>query len=251
MMPRCYIGYELDGGDVRAVYVHNNGWPGGGGERWPFAVGQILAGYHNSAAAAAALVALGAMSYIGRTLEPTPPDARDSSITASDAEERQHLDVQLQTTCDYHRWRGDAVAVDAYANRAEYLDDVCADISIAFIYLYAPDVGWLCARNPRRGDAEDGHGFLSLHEASLRFITLDAAERIADARKSIDAARAVYFAPNAPPDAGAALDAAVAAGEVAQEEYEAALDAAEERKAAAIESAVDAGEQSAKSALGF
>lgn len=197
-MPRCYVGYELDGGAVRAVYVHNNGWPGGG-ERWDFAVGQILAGYHNSAAAAAALVALGAMSYIGRTLEPTPdPETAYLSIkTEAQFQERQA--VELRTTCDYHRWRGGPIAVDAYANRAAYLDDVCADGSIAFIYLYAPDVGWLCARNPNRGDAEDGHGFLSMPEASARFIALDA----------------------------------------------------EQRRAAAVESAVDAGEQSASSALGF
>ena len=63
MSTRAAIGIAQADGTIKAIYLHNDGYPG-------FA-GAILAGWYNTAEKAEALIALGALSSIGEKLNLT------------------------------------------------------------------------------------------------------------------------------------------------------------------------------------
>ena len=117
MSTRAAIGIAQADGTIKAIYLHNDGYPG-------FA-GAILAGWYNTAEKAEALIALGALSSIGEKIEPD----KNKPHTFENRQE----DVVFA----YHRDRGEELRPgNTYQNQEHYQQAAMEDFWADFLYLF-------------------------------------------------------------------------------------------------------------------
>ena len=117
MSTRAAIGMRLADGTIKAVYCHNDGYPG-----W---TGAILGGWYTDPRKVKALIDLGSLSILGEKLEPAPgaPHTYDTP--------------QPNVTIAYHRDRNDPlIPANSYADIEEYAAQATEDFSADYLYLF-------------------------------------------------------------------------------------------------------------------
>ena len=125
MSTRAAIGIAQTDGTIKAIYLHNDGYPG-------FA-GAILAGWYNSAEKAEALIALGALSSIGEKIE--PDNSKPHTF------ENRQVDVVFA----YHRDRGEELRPSKiYQNQEHFHKAANDDFWAEYIYLFCDGKWQFC-----------------------------------------------------------------------------------------------------------
>ena len=122
MSTRAAIGMRLADGTIKAIYCHNDGYPG-----W---TGAILGGWYTDPEKVKSLVDLGALSILGEKLEPAPGATHT------------YDNPQTDVTIAYHRDRNDPlIPANSYADLEEYAEKATEDFSADYLYLFE-DGAW-------------------------------------------------------------------------------------------------------------
>ena len=117
MSTHAAIGIAQADGTIKAIYLHNDGYPS-------FA-GAILAGWYNTVEKAEALIALGALSGIGEKIEPDPNKPHT------------YENWQEDVVFAYHRDRGDELRPgNIYKNKEHYQQAAKEDFWADYLYLF-------------------------------------------------------------------------------------------------------------------
>ena len=117
MSTHAAIGIAQADGTIKAIYLHNDGYPS-------FA-GAILAGCYNTVEKAEALIALGALSSIGEKIEPDPNKPHT------------YENWQEDVVFAYHRDRGDELRPgNIYKNKEHYQQAAKEDFWADYLYLF-------------------------------------------------------------------------------------------------------------------
>ena len=122
MSTRAAIGMRLADGTIKAIYCHNDGYPG-----W---TGAILGGWYTDPQKVKALIDLGSLSILGEKLEPAPgaPHTYDNP--------------QADVTIAYHRDRNDPLQpAVSFASIEEYVAKTPEDFWAEYLYLFE-DGAW-------------------------------------------------------------------------------------------------------------
>ena len=122
MSTRAAIGMRLADGPIKAVYCHNDGYPG-----W---TGAILGGWYTDPQKVEALIDLGALSILGEKLEPAP------------GAPHRFGNPQPNVTVAYHRDRNEPLQpAVSFADIEEYVAKTPEDFGAEYLYLFE-DGAW-------------------------------------------------------------------------------------------------------------
>jgi len=126
MSTHARIGMEQEGGKVKSIYCHFDGYPSH--------VGRILNESFKDHDKVKALVELGDISYLEGEIEPTGPHSFSSP--------------QKGVTVAYHRDRGEDLNLDYHGSVSSFF----ASRNEPFIYMFTQEGEWLVKRSRSGND---------------------------------------------------------------------------------------------------